>query len=127
MIDWIDEKLKAWGRAKWRIINSEGSPQSIMGRIVTYGPSAGDSQTGLQRFREGMTGDALDASIAIHRAMMLHALTDRQYEVGAFVFYACRGYSVRYKADALGISVHTLYKARDRVHHNLEPHFFNKN
>lgn len=122
MIPWVDEKLKAWGRAKWKNITSEGAPQSIMGKIATYGPSAGDSQTGLHRFREGMTGDALDASLAIHRAIFAGDLTDRQYEI-MFVHYAVKGYTVQYKAKAMDMSVAALYDFRNRTHHNLEPHF----
>ena len=123
MIPWIDEKLRAWGRAKWRLITKEeSSPQSVMGRIVTYGPSAGDSRTGLQVFREGMTGDALDASLAIHRAMLRRTMTDRQYEV-LFTFYACRGWTAAYKADALGMSRNGYYLRLNRAQHSLEPYF----
>jgi len=123
MIPWIDEKLRAWGRAKWRLITKEeSSPQSVMGRIVTYGPSAGDSRTGLQIFREGMTGDALDASLAIHRAMMHRDMTDRQYEV-VFTFYACRGWTAAYKANALGISRQKYYDRLHVAHNNLSPYF----
>ena len=121
LIPWVHDKLRSWGRQKWRLMQSpEGSPQSIMGRIVEYGPSAGDQGTRLQVFREGMTGDALDASLAIYRAMMTGKLTDRQYEVGVFVFYACKGYSIEEKARAMGICVSKIYKLRNIAHKNLQ-------
>jgi len=125
MIPWIDEKLRAWGRAKWRLITKEeSSPQSVMGRIVTYGPSAGDSRTGLQIFREGMTGDALDASLAIHRAVQMRSLTDRQYEV-LFTYYCCKEkrWTAGYKAKCLGMRRDSYYDALHRAHNNLIAHF----
>jgi len=123
VIDWIDYKLRSWGHAKHRLLTAqEGSPQSLMGRIMTHGPAAGDSRQGLQVFREGMTGDALECSLAIYRAMMAHAMTDRQYEV-LFVHYACKGYQVGYKAKALGITRPTYYTTLHRAQTALEPCF----
>ena len=127
MIDWMDSMLRSWGHAKHRLMtSSEGAPQSIMGRIATYGPSAGESGHALQRFREGMTGDALLCSLAIHRAFMAGKLTDRQYEVGVFVFYACKGYTVRQKTRAMSLSTRGFYDLRDRAHENLAPFFSNQ-
>ena len=57
---------------------------------------------------------------------MAGKLTDRQYEVGVFVFYACKGYTVRQKADAMSINVKNFYEYRDKAHHNLEPFFENQ-
>lgn len=109
MIDWIHDKLKAWGRAKWRLINhSEGYPESIFGRIMEYGPGAGD-HTRLEYFREGMTGDALEASLALFRAMHEKKMTDKQYEA-VFVFYAIKNHDLKQKCRAMGISHQALYK-----------------
>lgn len=127
IINWIDYKLKAWGLAKYKLMTAEEAyPQSIMARIRDYG-SATFEQTGLERFREGMTGDALECSLAIYRAMMCRnsnqRLTDRQYEV-VFVHYACRGYSVEHKVSCLDYSgPGPYYQCLARAHHKLECFF----
>ena len=119
MIDWIDYKLKAWGLAKHRLMTKEEAwPESICSRIQDYGFHT-DGATALQKFREGMTGDALEASLALFRAMHSHSLTDRQYEV-VFVHYACLGYTPTHKRKALGYKHHdAYYECLDRAQNNL--------
>jgi len=50
--------------------------------------------------------------------MMAHAMTDRQYEV-TFVHYACKGYTVSYKAKALELSKKNYYQLLDRAQNVL--------
>ena len=123
MIDWIDEKLRAWGRAKHRLIaDKEPYPPSILGKIKDYGMAVQDGSC-FQHFREGMTGDALDASLALFRAMHARKMTDRQYEV-VFVHYACRGHSVMEKLRALGYERRaSYYECLDRAQTTLCEHF----
>lgn len=121
MIDWINWKLKSYGYAKRRLLTcKENYPQSIAGRIVTEGPGAA-SHDGPKREMEVFTGDALEAAVAIHRALEAKKLTDRQYEV-IFVHYVVPG-PTKNKPQDLGICTKVYYDIIRAAHHNLEPYF----
>lgn len=129
MIDWMDESLKVWGRAKYRLMTSqEAQPQSIAGRIIDYGMHV-DEGTSLHEYREGFTGEALKCSLAIHRAFMAKMMTDKQYEA-VFTKYVVPGrkgggLTDTEKAIRLGYkNRQAYYQVLDRAHNNLCEFFY---
>lgn len=123
IIGWVDEALKDWGRQKYKIREkTNGYPTSIFGRIMEYGPGSGD-HTRLEQFREGMQGNALQASLAIFRAIHARRLSDRQYEI-VFAHYACPEFSRDHKVKALGYrNKAPYYEILGRAHRILEEFF----
>ena len=121
MIDWINWKLKAWGYAKRKLLLApERWPQSVSGRLVEEGPGAA-SRDGLRRDIEVFRGDALEAAVAIRRALDLRRLTHRQYEV-LFVHYVIPG-PTKNKPQHLGLSHKVYYEHIRAAHRNIEPMF----
>lgn len=70
--------------------------------------------------REGLRGDALEASLALQKAILAGTLNDFIYET-VFVHYVIPA-PVREKLRALEVSRATYYSTINRAHNRLEPH-----
>jgi hypothetical protein len=118
LIDWVNWKLKSWGFAKRKLLcASENYPESMMGRLIEEGPGASLSGMSCSRDLEVFRGDALEAAVAIHRALAAHEITERQLEA-LFVHYVIEG-PVKQKIHAMRIASSNYYDTIARAHSNL--------
>ena len=122
LIDWVNWKLKSWGFAKRKLLcASENYPESMMGRLIEEGPGASLSGMSCSRDLEVFRGDALEAAVAIHRALAAHEITERQLEA-LFVHYVIEG-PVKKKQYVMKMQGPVYYDTIGRAHINLVQYF----
>ena len=89
MIDWVDERLKAWGRAKRGLTTRAATVKSLLGRLIEEGGGASHRNFPIIDPPEVLTDDALHASVAIQKALATSVIGESDYEL-LFAHYVCR-------------------------------------
>jgi hypothetical protein len=107
VLDYVDAALRTWGIARRRLdaehtkwllkpdktrdkIPASGQARSFMGRL-TEGGHVGRGKDGSPAVEplDGLTGDALTASLALQLALLSKTITERQYQL-CYVEYAVK-------------------------------------
>lgn len=114
MIDWVHEKLRAWGEAKRKINNTRTPPKSLLGKLSSGWSIKTADSFGARNPPEVMLRDALITARAIRLARESGKLSPRHYEA-LYAFYVLTGSSM-YKAAMVGVSVSYLYRLRNSAH-----------
>lgn len=117
MIEYIHQLCREWGDARFHIDHEINTTSSIWGRFKGGWSIASADCFARPDPPEVMLGGALAISIAIHTAINVRQLTERQFQV-LYAHYAERGATKR-KIFQLKLSKRRYYDILDRCHRVL--------